>query len=214
MSQDQIPYFEKFVDSNKIKLILHGANTDFFKPKEKDKDLNKFRCITVGHWQRDFDLISKVVGMLENNDQIEFIFVTSRKAFADKTGLENKSNVRLYRDGISDEKLLELYNESDILFLPLVSSTANNAIIEAISCGLPVISSSLPSVNAYIPGKEAVLVENKDPDKYVDIILRLSNDPEKVKQMGTMARRRAEELDWKIISDKYIELYKDLTGIN
>lgn len=214
MSPDQIPYFENFINKDKIKLIHHGINTDFFRPSEADKNSDKFRCITVGHWQRDFDIISSVAGSLRDNKQIEFIFVTSRKAFPDKTGLEELPNVKLYRDNISDSDLLKLYQSSDLLFLPLVASTANNALLEGIACGLPVLSTLLESVKSYLPGDEAILIKEKDPAKYTDIILSLLENPERVKIMSEMARKRAEQLDWKIISNSYIELYSDLAITN
>jgi glycosyltransferase involved in cell wall biosynthesis len=45
--------------------------------------------------------------------------------------------------------LLSLYNDSRLLFLPLIDATANNSLLEAAACGVPIITSNLPSVKEY-----------------------------------------------------------------
>jgi glycosyltransferase involved in cell wall biosynthesis len=124
--------------------------------------------------------------------------------------VEGLPNVTLYR-GIDDDTLLKLYQQSDILFLPLVQSTANNALLEGIACGLPVVSTYLPSVKAYVPGREAILIKDNDPKQFVDAILHLAHNPSDRKIMGQEARKRAEELDWRTIAPQYEGIYSGLT---
>src|SRR5206468_3316004 len=50
---------------------------------------------------------------------------------------------------ISDTALLNLYNDSRLLFLPLIDATANNSLMEASACGVPIITSDLPAVREY-----------------------------------------------------------------
>ena len=87
-------------------------------------------------------------------------------------------NVTVFSD-IDDATLLRLYQQSDILFLPLIQCTANNALLEGIACGLPVVSTFLPSVKTYVPGAEALLIKDNDPRKFVETVLYLFHNPEK-----------------------------------
>lgn len=121
-------------------------------------------------------------------------------------------NVILYRDTLDDAGLLERYQQSDILFLPLLNSTANNALLEGIACGLPVVSTYLPSVKAYLPGNEAILIKDNDPKQFVEVILRLSQTTDECKNMAREARKRAESLDWRNIAPQYEAVYSKLTG--
>ena len=212
VSPEQISYFQELLPDDKITMILHGIDVDFFQPASTPKSGNKFRCITVGHWLRDFKTIRQVAEKLLEYKNIEFHVVTSKLTGPKVTGLEGFSNIVLYRDNIDDMKLLELYQQSDILFLPLLQSTANNAILEGIACGLPVISKYLPSVKAYLPGREAVLVKYNEPEKLIDAILHLAQNPDDCKDMAFEARKRAEELDWRNIAPQYEAVYSKLTS--
>lgn len=210
VSPEQVSYFRELVMPDKIHLILHGIDTDYFKPNNSPKDKNKFRCITVGWWRRDFEAAREVANELSNYKDIEFHVITSKESGPELTGLEHLTNVRLWRDGIGDAKLLEQYQQADILFLPLLQSTANNALLEGIACGLPVVSTSLPSVKAYLSGKEAILIKDNDPQQFVEAILHLFHNPEARITMGKAARMRAEELDWRNIAPQYEAIYSKL----
>jgi glycosyltransferase involved in cell wall biosynthesis len=212
VSPHQVPYFSELLPADKICSILHGIDTNFFRPGNNSIQRNKFKCITVGHWRRDFNVVLAVAQKLSSHRDIEFHVVTSKLTGPRLTGLENQPNIKLYRDNLDDVQFLEKYREADVLFLPLLESTANNALLEGIACGLPVLSTLLPSVNAYVPGKEAILVEGNDPQKFVDAISHLASNREYLKIMGYEARKRAEELDWRNIAPQYEEVYFNLAS--
>lgn len=204
VSPDQESYFKEFVAPHKIQVVLHGIDTHYFQPGNALKDKEKFKCITVGHWLRDFKAVRETAEKLVAYKNIEFHIVSSQVA-----EVEHLENVITY-SGIDDDRLLKLYQQSDILFLPLIQSTANNAILEGIACGLPVVSTNLPSVKAYLPGKEAVLIKDNDPQQFADAIVHLFHNPDDHDEMAHAARKRAEELDWRNITPQYEGIYSKL----
>jgi glycosyltransferase involved in cell wall biosynthesis len=204
VSPEQFSYFQDFVAPGKIRLVLHGINTDYFRPGNILKEKGKFRCITVGHYLRDFRTVRKVAEALKSYKEIEFHVVSSQA-----TGIEDLANVRIHKS-VDDATLLYLYRQSDLLFLPLVQSTANNALLEGIACGLPIVSTLLPSVKAYLPGKEAILIQENNPEEFKEVILHLARNPEDCRIMALEARKRAEELDWRNIAPQYEAMYSSL----
>jgi glycosyltransferase involved in cell wall biosynthesis len=207
VSPEQVSYFSEFVvPHDKIRLILHGIDVDFFRPGNNQKDERKFKCITVGHYLRDLKTLRKVAEKLSSYKNIEFHLVSARE-----TEVEDLANVIIHKS-IDDASLLELYQQADILFLPLLQSTANNALLEGIACGLPVISTYLPSVKAYLPGKEAILVEENHPDQFVEAILHLYHNSADRSNMAREARKRAEELDWRNIAPQFEAVYSHLVN--
>jgi glycosyltransferase involved in cell wall biosynthesis len=210
VSPEQVPYFRELLAPDRICLILHGIDTDHFRPGSKPKEESRFKCITVGHWLRDFRAVRVVAEKLAVYKDIEFHVVTSKRTGPRLTGLEDLTNVTLYRDHVDDARLLVLYQQSDVLFLPLLQCTANNALLEGIACGLPVVSTCLPSVKAYLPGKEAILIKDNDPEQFVDVILHLVHNPGDRRNMGREARKRAEDLDWRNIISQYEAIYSKL----
>jgi glycosyltransferase involved in cell wall biosynthesis len=206
VSPVQLPYFRDLLGEERVRLILHGIDVDFFRPAAAPRVAGKFRCITVGHYLRDYRALGETARKLEGTREIEFHVVSSQAA-----ALVGRPNVTIHR-GIDDDALLKIYQQSDVLFIPLLQSTCNNAILEAIACGLPVISTALPSVQAYLPGGEAVLLKENDPDLLSDAVLRLAHHPEERRRMGNAARRRAEELDWRRIAPEFAAIYSSLAG--
>jgi glycosyltransferase involved in cell wall biosynthesis len=208
VSPEQISYFSEFVGLEKIRLILHGIDVDYFVPSDAHQQNDRFRCITVGHYLRDFKTVRTIAQKLMSRRDIEFHVVSSQAG-----ELKDLANVTVHI-GVGDADLLKLYRQSDILLLPLLQSTANNSLLEAIACGLPVLSTALPSVRAYVPGEEAILIENNDPGRFADAILHLAQKPEDRKKMGREARKRAEQLDWHNIARQYEALYSELAEEN
>jgi glycosyltransferase involved in cell wall biosynthesis len=204
VAPDQIAYFKELGVSEKVRLVLHGVNTDHFSPKISYRSEKVFKCITVGHYLRDFDAVKVVAQKLSSRPEIEFHVVSARAQ-----GLDEQPNIKIHK-AIEDSALVGLYREADVLFLPLIQSTANNSLLEGIACGLPVVSTLLPSVKVYVPGNEAILVKDNDPELLTDAIVDLLENPGKCTAMAASARARAQDLDWRKIVLQYEALYSEL----
>lgn len=206
VAPEQMDFLSSLTRPENVRLILHGIDTDFFRPMEKLLPDRTIRCISVGHNYRDYRTVRQVATQLRDHHHIEFHVVSPRA-----TGLEDLSNVILHK-GVDDLGLLKLYQEADILFLPLTKATANNALLEGIACGLPVLSTLLPGVKAYLPGPEAILIERNDADRYTDALLYLVQHSDVRRTMAEAARARALELSWAQIAPQYEALYSELIG--
>jgi glycosyltransferase involved in cell wall biosynthesis len=204
VSPVQARYFEQFLPAERIKTILLGVDTQYFKPKLEPKRNKKFRCLGGGLWLRDYEALFKTAGILSDIPEIEFHIVAEKQ-----DGYPDLENV-LYYQSIPDEELFNLYQTCDILFLPMEDATANTFLMEGAACGLPVVSSDLESIRNYFPGEEAVLVKNNDPEVFASTILELKENSSKRKRMSESARKRAMDLSWEKIIKKYESLYIDL----
>ncbi len=202
VSPAQRPFFDELLPPERIAVILHGIDTDFFRPPRKPAGDEVFRCITVGHYLRDYAAIGRVAEQVSSDRSIRFVVVSART-----TGLEHMANVEHHR-GVSDDALVTLYQSAHTLLLPVTGSTANNALLEGIGCGLPVVSTDLPSVRTYLPGDEAILLERNDPDLLAGAIRRLQEDAGDRDRRARLARQRAEQLDWSRIAPQFHQLYQ------
>jgi glycosyltransferase involved in cell wall biosynthesis len=204
VAPEQIAFFSGFLRLENVHVVLHGVDTQYFRPNPCPTEGRKFKCLTVGHYQRDFKTLGEVAKRLQHHRTIEFHIVSPRTP-----ELGGLPNVTVYQ-GIDDVALLKLYQQSHILLLPLLRSTANNTILEAIACGLPVVSTFLPSVKVYLPGKEAILIKGNDPQQFVEVIMRLAAESSYRQLMAKEARKRAEELDWRVVAPRYAAIYSVL----
>jgi len=204
LSGEQADFFKKFVPAEKIKLVFHGIDTGHYRPSNGYKDSDKLKCLAAGVWLRDYDAFIETAKLLEEDSRIEFHIVST-----DVQIPAEARNIVIHRN-ITDAALLSLYQSCHVLFMPLKEATANNVLLEGIACGLPVVSSDLSSVKAYLPGDEAVLIKGNDPVEFSKVLTGLMHAPERLRAMSVAARKRAETLSWPAVAEQYMELYLSL----
>jgi glycosyltransferase involved in cell wall biosynthesis len=131
---------------------------------------------------------------------------------------ENLPFVRLSRSlkvhwhaGLSAEDLRELYRRASLLFLPFIDATANNGIVEALSCGLPVVSTKVGGIVDYVPENCGVLCSPGSPDEHANAVIRLLKSSEQLAQMSAECRRYSvNELDWKKSAQQFKQSLENL----
>jgi glycosyltransferase involved in cell wall biosynthesis len=201
VSPEQKDYFQELMPHKRVELIPLGVETHYFKPPRTEKSAEKFRCLAAGVWLRDYNALLETARLLAEHPGFQFHIVT-----ADLEVPPDLKNVFLH-SGLSDQDFLRLYQTSDILFMPMEAATANNVILEGISCGLPILSTDLPSIKYYVPGNEAILIKDNDPAAFAEALLQLSKNRGKLSSMSDLAHKRANELSWEKITLEYEQLY-------
>ncbi|OGG58841.1 hypothetical protein A2765_00470 [Candidatus Kaiserbacteria bacterium RIFCSPHIGHO2_01_FULL_56_24] len=117
---------------------------------------------------------------------------------------------------ISDERLRELYQGASLFMLTSVNAGGHFegfglVFLEAAAYGLASIGTKGNGIeDAIIDGKTGVLVPQYDVEATAAAIVRLMQDDQLRKQLGTGARRHAEARTWPIVVREYEELYKDI----
>lgn len=143
----EIDKFQNIFGKEKITFIPHGIDTTFYKPDSNCK-LKTIHILTVGNWMRDYKLANEVYrNLLAIYKNIEINVVSKEIA---KSDFLEDDRLHVFC-GISDEQLRSLYQQTDCLFLPLLRYTANNALLEAASCGCKILIASNYNDNSYIP---------------------------------------------------------------
>lgn len=94
---------------------------------------------------------------------------------------------------ITDAQKLELLRGAQIYLQPTLHEGFGVAIAEAMSCGLPVITSAVGAVPEVV-GDCAVFVDPDRPEQMAEAIIQLLADPECRARLGRASRRRIEEL--------------------
>ena len=112
---------------------------------------------------------------------------------------------------ISEKRLREIYRNARLLILPFIHCTANNSLLEAIACGLPVVSNDVGSIRDYAKDEFADLLPPGDADGMTEAIFRLINNPEEARKRGQAARLFAEKhLNWEIIANQTMSVYNKI----
>jgi glycosyltransferase involved in cell wall biosynthesis len=92
---------------------------------------------------------------------------------------------------VSPPEVLAHVQGADAFVLASLSEGISNAALEAMSCGLPVVSTNCGGMNEAISdGVEGFLVPPREPSAMVEALLKLARDPALRQRMGQAGRTR------------------------
>ncbi|MBS1213351.1 MAG: glycosyl transferase group 1 [Proteobacteria bacterium] len=206
VSRIQKQIFADCVPEERIFYVPHGIDTEIFSPAPADdrEEERPLRCITVGSHLRDYATLADAARLIEKeNPDISLDVVTRPDLFGHFAGAKN---VNLH-SGVCDEAFLSMYRSADVAVLPMLDATANNSLLEAMACGLPVISTDLPAVRDYVDDQCAVLTPKADASGLAEAVLDLSNDRRRLAAMGMSSRTKALEFDWRQVARQTLAVY-------
>jgi glycosyltransferase involved in cell wall biosynthesis len=110
------------------------------------------------------------------------------------------------------DDVAELLEESDIFVLPSRAEGLSNALLEAMSGGLPVVVSNIPGNDDVIEHEDnGLLFTSDDPTSLTSELMRLLDDMQLRQAIGRRARVRVQErygLD--VVAQQYARLYHEL----
>jgi len=114
-----------------------------------------------------------------------------------------------YVSRVSEDELISAYNIARLLLYPSEYEGFGYPILEAMSCGTPVVCSNGGSL-AEVAGGAAAVHSPEDVDGLVESCQRVFEDEsyrERLRELGMM---RAAEFSWTRTAQKYYEIYKSV----
>lgn len=132
------------------------------------------------------------------------------ETLADRLGI--RSNLEAH-EGVSQEMLLQLYADCDVLALPSKTEGWGLALMEAMACGKPVVASRTGGIPELVnDGVEGLLVEPGDIRALADAIVRILRDPAIRAEMGSKGRERVKAFSWDDTARTVLREYKRALG--
>ncbi|WP_028669053.1 glycosyltransferase family 4 protein [Runella zeae] len=208
--KEEMELFNKYIDNSKFYFIPHGVDIDFFDISEIENTRND-KILIVGHYLRNFDMLERVILKIEkdisNKFEYNFIipdFFRNSKALI---SLSKRNNVK-FHSNLSDEQLLNFYQTSSLLLMPMEDSGANTAIVQAISTGLPVLTTDVGGIRSYGGGDVFPIVANNDDIHMVELFSKYYFDASFRQNIAKKQRQFAlEYLNWNKVAAEHIKVY-------
>ena len=207
------------IDKKKIKVIPNGfdmdmsAHIEFLKDK-RDKITGAVKLISVGTiWPRKghHNVLESLPEIIEDHPGTTYTIVgrNADTSLCDKYFADEKIKGSINKAGqISNEKMYELLNDSDIFILLSETQSSGDfegfgiAVIEANHFGLPAIGTFNSGLEDSIKdGVSGILVDPKNKEQIRKAIDTICNNYE---SFSRGAKEWAEEHHWTVIIKKYL----------
>ena len=201
----QRAYFEEFLPPDRILVVRHGVDTGFFHPPEEPGD--EPVCVTVGSHLRDFETHREAIRLVwKENPAVRFLAIGTRSDKKSYFPQLDDPRIR-FLDRVSDEEMLRALQTARVAAFSFEDATANNALLEAMSSGLPIVATDVGGIREYVGEEAGILSPRKDPRALADGILTLLDDAVTREKMANASRSKALLLDFRVVADRMREIY-------
>jgi glycosyltransferase involved in cell wall biosynthesis len=191
---------ESGIAPERIQVVPYGADLERFRPRPsrrvQSRGRRRLRLLFVGtiNQRKGIKYLLDALKALPS-DRVELVVcgrvVDDLRLF---DGLRGRIDVR---PSVSADALLEAYQTSDLFVFPSLAEGFGHVLLEAMACGLPVVSTTRTAARDLIrPGVEGFIVEPGSSTEIAARIEEFLSHPEWLTDMGVAARRRAEEFTW------------------
>jgi glycosyltransferase involved in cell wall biosynthesis len=197
-----------------IEIIPNGTDTEKFKRnpttrKEIRKKLglgDKFTVLAIARPDeiKDPALLRKIIEA--SPDNVNFILIGISEAEPLKS--MNKKNV--FKLGmLPNDETRKYYSAADAFILTSKSEGMPTVLIEALSAGLPIISTKVGGIPDVVNNEMGFFID-RNPKNGSKIITKLQKNKTLLKKMSAACISESKQYDWKLLGKRYENLYRNL----
>lgn len=216
-SQGLAELAKDFTPELDIGVINNGVDTEIFYPGPAGLPARPVKALTVCRLisRKRIDLlIESVACVKELGVDIQLNIAGEGNLTAELKRLTEKVGVAAYVNflgRVPADKMPALYRDNDIFVMSSAHEGMSNAMLEAMACGLPIVTTRCEGVDELIMDN-GVVVEQPDPDSMARAIKAVVDDPARYEQSRAAAVRQAKQFTWSSVAKQYFDLYYALSS--
>ena len=199
-----------------VDIIYNGIDLDDFCPKESMRPRDKF-IITIGATRitarKGTNYLIQALSLLTSkypNLLLRILGDGDEKSnLIELTKQLKLENFVQFLGRIPREETAPYYQEASLFVLPSLNEGMSNAMLEALASGLPILATETGGTEELVEnGVNGFIIKMKDPKDLAQKIELILKDDDLRVQMGIASRKKAQEMSWGNVANKYYALYK------
>ncbi len=203
------------IKPEKIEVIHNGIDTDLFVPA-REASFDKKNLLWIGRYVKGKGVDYLIDALTILKTRYPDVILTMVGKGPDKDRINQKirdlnleSNI-IMKDFVPNSEIVGLYQNSSVFVLPSLEEGVPRTILEAMSCGIPVVCSRLPQLVDIVDGG-GLLAPVKDSQALADNISKILSNSSLAEELSKSGRRNAvENHSWKDTVKKTVQIYKEL----
>lgn len=215
------------IPENKIEVIYHGINSAFrrivdgqgfasLRDKYGIRERFIFTLGAVGK-RKNIETLLEVFAQLKKSNLIKHQLVITgiqeagineflRKIKA--LGLQNEVIITTY---VPEDDLVALYNHTDLFLYLSLYEGFGFPVLEAMTCGAPVIASSVSSIPELVQDA-GILVDPRNTDEIGEAILAILNNKNLREELSEKGFKQVKKFSWEKAARQTLDVYKQMAG--
>ena len=114
-----------------------------------------------------------------------------------------------FHSELSESEVVEIYSCAEIAVIPSLYEGFGFGAGEAMSCGVPLISTTSGGLKEVI-GDAAIIIKSGSSEEIEKAVIELFSNPNKQELYSHLGRKRMEDkFDWLVSANQYLEIFKD-----
>lgn len=212
----------KKIPSDRIDVIPHGPSGDYHpvqrSPEKRKQYIDKYTkddyilCVSTIEPRKNLPTLIKAFRLFKEKNLSVKLIIAGGKGWQYKDTVKLPQNLGIEHDviytGYVDERtMLYLYNYASLFVYPSLYEGFGIPVIEAMSCGIPVIISNIPSLTE-VAGEAAVPFNPQDYEELAHTMGKIIRSESLKTELGEKGLKKARDYSWKKTVSLTIQTYK------
>jgi glycosyltransferase involved in cell wall biosynthesis len=216
----------KKIPSDRIDVIPHGPSGNYRpvqkSPQNRKKYIDKYTkddyilCVGTIEPRKNLPVLIKAFKLLKEREFPAKLVIAGGKGWQYEDTVKLPRNLGIEKEVIftgyvDEETMLYLYNFAVLSVYPSIYEGFGIPVIEAMSCGTPVIVSNIPSLTE-VAGEAAVTFSPQDHEELAHTIEKIFFSGSLRTELGEKGHEKAREYSWDRTISLTIQTYRKALG--
>jgi len=205
----------RFLPETPVQVVPNGVNLRRFRPSQTRGLGSIPHLLTVGRLSptKRVEMLIEAVRLLHSeNRKVQLTIVGEGARESALRKLVKETHLEyffIFKRRVDSSRMPELYRQADILVSATMQEGMSNAMLEAMACGLPIVTTKCEGVEELI-SDNGIVVQQAKPEAIVTALKTVINDEKLYDTMCVAARKNAQKFGWRRTAAEYRRYYNQI----